>query len=358
MAYRIKYRKGFGPFFCFSNDSLRILVLLFVSYSAYSQGSSGIDSRISFRGLSVVTDSVAWVSGSKSAIFTTKDGAKTWSKVQIPDCENCDLRTCYAFDSRRVLVANAGSPARIFFTDSRGKTWKTVFSNPHPEAFIDGMDFWDEDHGICFGDPIDGQMLVLGSADGGKSWKPVANSPRLDKGEASFAASGTTISCQKDGSVWIATGGAKSRLWVSADTGKTWKDVSVPILQGQSSQGIFSFEFSKMNRLLVVGGDYLVDSLSKNHVFYSDDQGKTWTFPQVPTRGYRECVCFWDETTCLAIGPSGIDYSTRAGEYWKPFPGSITGYHVVRKARNGSLIVMAGGKGQLGKTSLNQLNSR
>ena len=32
------------------------------------------------------------------------------------------------------------------------------------------MDFWDRDHGIVFGDPVNGNFQVLVTSDGGRTW--------------------------------------------------------------------------------------------------------------------------------------------------------------------------------------------
>jgi len=356
MDFQLIIFRGFKPFFC-GKIKLLLWVLAFGLFQkagfsqTIQQVGREINNKVSFRGLSVVNDSIALVSGSQATILKTKDGGKLWQKIEIPDCDKCDFRTCFAFDSSRFLVANAGSPARIFLTNNGGQNWNLVYSNMDKEAFLDGMDFWDENVGVCFGDPINGKMLILLTMDRGKSWLPMANSPILEVGEASFAASGTTISCQPNGSLWIATGGTKSRLWLTEDTGRTWKFVSVPILQGKSSQGIFSFGFSGKKRLIVVGGDYLADSLRRDHIYHSDDFGKTWNFPKMPTRGYRECICFINPSTWIAVGPSGLDISRNDGENWESGTFDVSGFHVIRKARKGSLVLMAGGKGKVAKVS-------
>ena len=168
-----------------------------------------------FRGLSVVDDHVAWLSGSKGWVGLTIDGGNTWAFSQVKGFEASDFRSLYAFDARRAVIANAGSPATILITDDGGKIWKSVHTNVHKSAFIDGVDFWNEKDGMMYGDPIDGKMLLLRSADSGLTWVALSGAPHLEKGEASFAASGTGIRCTGKREVIIATGGLVSRLWKS-----------------------------------------------------------------------------------------------------------------------------------------------
>jgi hypothetical protein len=77
------------------------------------------------------------------------------------------------------------------------------------------------------------------------------------------------------------------------------------------------------------------------------DKGKTWTLPIRPTRGLRECVEFVGDDNLIAVGPQGADVSNDGGDDWMPLSDE-KGLHVVRKARDGLLIIAAGN----GKISL------
>jgi photosystem II stability/assembly factor-like uncharacterized protein len=302
----------------------------------------------SFRGLSVVDDDVAWVSGSKGWVGVTVNGGADWSFQQVKGFETADFRSLYAFDSKTAIIANAGSPAHILRTSDGGETWKVLYKNDAKEAFFDGIDFWNDEEGIIYGDPIQKRMLLLRTADGGNTWKelPGKNRPLLKDGEASFAASGTTVRCLERGNVIIATGGFVSRLWISDDKGMTWTPQNTPILQGESTRGIFSFAAINSKTFFIAGGDYKLDSLSSKHIFYTDDAGQHWSFPARPTRGYRECIEYLGRNVLLAAGPAGIDISRNAGITWIPFSDEKS-FHVVRKARTGRWIVMAGGGGKI-----------
>lgn len=296
----------------------------------------------SFRGLSVVNDSIAWVSGTHGQIGKSTDGGSTWSFTQVKNFSQSDFRSIYAFNEREAIIANAGAPAYILRTDDGGTTWSVVYQNNDTAAFFDGIDFWNDKQGMIYGDPIKGRMLLLTTPDGGKSWKelPVKNRPMLQKGEASFAASGTNIHCLKKNKIIIATGGKVSRLFVSDDKGKHWSVRNTPILQGQSTQGIFSFAYNNKT-LVIVGGDYKNDSLAIYNVFYSGNDGKTWKTPVTNTRGYRECVLFIDNNKVIALGPSGVDFSKTGGTNWLPLSDE-QGFHVLKKARHGKLVIAAG----------------
>ncbi|HMT30035.1 MAG TPA: YCF48-related protein, partial [Bacteroidia bacterium] len=284
------------------------------------------------------------------------NGGKSFDCITVPQNEKADFRSIYAFDSRKAIIANVGSPAKIFLTEDGGKNWQEVYVNNHKDAFIDGIDFWNEKTGIAFGDPIDGKLLLLKTNDGGKTWSefPEESIPEMENGEASFAASGTTIRCFENGKVIIATGGKVSRLLVSENFGETWNTVYTPIMQGESSTGIFSFDFINTKDGIIVGGDYKNDSLTTDHVFYTTSGGVGWQRPAIPTLGYRECVMFVNDTIALATGPTGIDITYDAGNYWEPVS-DLKNFHTIRKSKKGDLIVLSGKTGKIATMSAKAL---
>lgn len=302
----------------------------------------------SFRGLSVVDNNVAWVSGSKGWIGKTGNGGESWSMNQIKGKELLDFRSVFAFSAKTALVANAGSPAYILRTTDGGKTWKEVYKSTDTAAFFDGITFWNDTDGVVYGDPVKGRLMLLYTNDAGKTWRPElpTKCPAVAEGEASFAASGTAIRSYAGGKIMIATGGAQSRL-LSGHRGGRWSIIEPPIMQGEPSMGIFSVAFRDEYDGIIVGGDYKQETLAKRHVFYSTDGGRTWQKPAQPTGGYRECVEYIDGNTAVAVGPTGIDITHDGGRVWQPLSYQKN-CHVARKARRGSLVVVAGGNGTIG----------
>jgi len=324
-----------------------LLTLFFAVSLAYAQEYQlkkvESNTKASFRGLSVVDNQVAWLSGSQGWVGVTTDAGATWNFNQVKGFENTEFRSLFAFDAQHAVIANAGSPANILTTNDGGKNWKQVYTNSHKDAFFDGVDFWNNKEGIIYGDPIDGKMLLLRTSDGGLTWTEIKDAPTLETGEASFAASGTGIRCTNKNQIMISTGGTVSRLWISKDKGAHWSSITTPIIQGESATGIFSF-YKNKNAINIVGGDYQKEMMTDRHNFYSVDGGRQWVAPTSPTRGYRECVEPIGKNILIAVGPSGLDISYDNGASWRPLSDE-KGLHVVRKARKGSLVIIAGGKG-------------
>lgn len=334
-----------------------LLIVLLTSTASYGQQYSlqYVDTKTdaSFRGLSVADDNSVWVSGSKGSVGRSANG-DDWTFQQVPGYEDFDFRTLYAFDSTYAVIANAGSPAYILYTANGGKTWREVYKNTDSAAFIDGIDFWDRLAGLVHGDPIDGHMLLLSTEDGGRTWKELKKKhrPEMAEGEASFAASGTAISCFYDDDVVVAVGGKTSRLLYSRNRGRRWRSIPTPMLATSESTGIFSFVTGGPGWMLA-GGDYRNDTLRTSNFFYSYNRGKNWLAPDTTTRGYRECIavlCDHQKKTnpiaTFAVGPSGIDISTDGGRNWKPLSDD-KGFHVIKPSHYSNVLFLAGGNGKL-----------
>jgi photosystem II stability/assembly factor-like uncharacterized protein len=334
-----------------------LLLLLFPCSLIFGKkyGFKYIDTKTgaSFRGLSVVDNHVAWVSGSKGWVGKTTDGGATWDFSQVKGYEQCDFRCLYAFDSKTAVIANSGAPAYILFTTDGGLTWSKTYENTDTRIFFDGLLFLNKKDGIIFGDPIEGHLFLMklvfaqrhNPNHGIIFWRPVNSLPATDSGEASFAASGTTIRSYGK-KILIATGGKVSRLFFSDRDLENWKVVNTPIIQGTETTGIFSVAHRAKHKAIIMGGDYKQETLCFQQVYFTENDGLKWNYSERKTRGYRECVEYLGRETAIATGPTGSEITHDGGKNWAPLSDE-KGYHVIRKSRKGHLIVMAGSKGMI-----------
>ncbi len=304
-------------------------------------------SKTSLRGLSVVSDQITWTSGSNGSIGKTNDGGNTWQWIKPSGYENLDFRDIEAFDDQQAIAVNAGSPAYVLKTTDGGKTWTEHYKNLDSAIFLDGMGFWDKSKGIIFGDPIHDQMQLLKTEDGGKSWINISAKIKqpLAKGEAGFAASGTTIKTLPGGKVWISSGGTASNIYYSADYGQHWNVFKCPIWQGETTTGPFSIDFYDAKTGVVVGGNYVKDQVNENNVLLTKDGGKTWMKPSTPVAGFRSGVTYVNSNIVVATGTSGTDVSTDGGQNWKHIDNQS--FNAVQKAKKGNRIILAGEKGRV-----------
>jgi photosystem II stability/assembly factor-like uncharacterized protein len=283
---------------------------------------SGVNVRL--RGVSAVSDKVAWASGAGSTVLRTTDGGTTWQKLTVTsdaldfrDIDAVDAQTAYA------LAIGNGPASRIYKTTDAGKTWTMQFRNEDPKAFLDAMSFWDANNGIVFGDSVDGQLYIMITKDGGRVWSrvPTANLLPALENEGAFAASGTNIAVLGQSHAWIGTGAAaKARVLRTADAGRTWQVANTPLAAGPSA-GIFSIAFRDAKHGVIAGGDYRKEQEAVDNLAVTNDGGITWALVK-GLSGFRSVVAYVPGTkTLVALGPSGGDYSTDDGLTWKPIDG-------------------------------------
>jgi len=289
----------------------------------WSVQQSGTD--VQLRGISAVSDTVAWASGAKGIVLRTIDGGAHWEKVSVPNAEALDFRDVQGFDQNTafVLSIGPGEQSRIYKTTDGGKTWQLQFNNKNAKAFFDCFAFWDSKHGIALSDSVDGKFPLIATSDG-VSWTPIAvkKMPPALPNEGAFAASGTCIASFGKKNVWFATGGPAARVFHSSDRGLNWTVTETPILQGEASRGIFSVLFWSERDGVVVGGDYQKPGGADKNAAYTHDGGKTWILASQFPRGYRSGVELLGSAPLtsipqlVAVGTSGSDYSRDGGKDW------------------------------------------
>jgi photosystem II stability/assembly factor-like uncharacterized protein len=280
-----------------------------------------INSHANFRGLSVVSAHVAWVSGTKGTYGRTTDGGMNWAVGTVPGAAKLDFRDVEAFGETTayLLSAGPGEESRIYKTIDGGRTWNLQFKNAERDAFFDAMAFWDETHGIALSDPVRGHFPLIVTEDGGAHWKPLAaiDLPPALPNEGCFAASGTCLVTHGTQDVWFCTGGAKTaRVFHFSDRGQHWTVSNTPIVAGTASAGIFSIAFRDRKHGLIVGGDYRKPNEPGANAATTADGGQTWTLINKPF-GYRSGVA-WAKDRWIAVGTSGSDVSRDDGATWQP----------------------------------------
>ena len=335
-------------------SEIAVATLAVSAYAApqWTPQASGVTARL--RGISVVSDRVAWASGSNGTVLRTADGGGIWQQLTIPDSAKLDFRDIDAIDDRTALVLSIGSgeASRIYKTTDAGATWALQFTNRDPKAFFDAMAFWDARRGLAFSDSVDDRFVILSTTDGGGSWTRVPQDglPRALENEGAFAASGTNVAVYGREHVWIGTGGAaKSRVLRSTDAGRTWSIADTPLTSNESS-GIFSIAFRDRTHGVVVGGDYKQETAALNNLAITSDGGMSWTLiKERGLSGFRSVVAPVPGTarSWLAVGPSGADVSHDDGVTWTPV--ESPGFHTFGFARGKAVGWGAGERGAVAK---------
>jgi len=298
------------------------------------------------RGLFLVNDEVAWAGGAGGTFLRTVDG-QNWTSDTIAGYTHLDFRDVHAFSADVALLLAAGEEGRILRTVDGGIAWTEVYTRLDSGIFLDGMDFHGAT-GYCYGDPINGKMVVVKSIDAGKTWTEISAEqiPIALPKEAGFAASGTGVIANEQMS-WIATGGDSIARVLRLESGATWTGYDTP-MRSEDGCGIFSIVRTE-NRLIAVGGCYLDSTSSERNCAISNDDGVTWQLiSKNQPRAYRSCVAYSNSSNLLAAcGKTGIDYCLDDGDTWIPL--TDEGYYTV--VLGDSIGWAVGKRGKMAKLS-------
>jgi photosystem II stability/assembly factor-like uncharacterized protein len=312
-----------------------------------------VDARL--RGVSTVSDSVVWASGTGGTVLRTEDGGRNWSRLTVPGAEALDFRDIDAVDASTayILSIGPGESSRIYKTADAGATWDLQFTNKDPSAFFDAMAFWDAERGVAVSDSVDGEFVILITSDGGRAWTRIPADrlpPALDN-EGFFAGSGTNVAVWGTDHMWLGTGAADiTRVLRSSDHGQTWQIANTPI-PGGSSMGIFSVAFRDALHGVAVGGDYNREYEAYDNAAITSDGGATWKRLR-GLGGFRSAVAYLPGTAgtttgLVAVGPLGADYSPDEGKTWTRL--DVRGLHAFAFAPATSPGVVGWGVGEGGR---------
>jgi hypothetical protein len=313
----------------------------------------------SLRGIDSVDGVVAWASGTEGTVLNTTNGGAHWTKCTVPDAgtdgATLDFRGVQAWDARTAIVmaSGPGNKSRLYKTTDGCKTWKLFFQNPDsPDGFFDS--FWfNGANGMLLGDPVRGQLVILKTANSGKSWKRDPHDGLLLHGRilAAFAASNSCIARgNRLFAQGIVTGGKDGAFLISRlnfpDFDKSrgmigkigwkelaWKTVPIPVTAGSESAGAFSIAyrypltsgickdcgFGENSRIIAVGGDYTKPNESTGTAAWSADGGDHWTTSTRSPHGYRSSVQWFEPLKLwITAGTNGSDFSRDDGKTWQP----------------------------------------
>lgn len=218
-------------------------------------------------------------------------------------------------------IENPGLLYKIGFNGQEATNIELVYSELGEKVFYDAMAFFNEKEGIAMGDPTDGCLSIIVTVDGGNTWSKISceNLPAVAQGEAAFAASNSNIAIYNN-TVWICTGGKKSRVFKSEDKGLTWDVYDTPIVQGKAMTGIYSIDFYNEMEGVIFGGDWENKANNTANKAITKNGGKTWKLMADGNGpGYRSSVKFVpgsEGKAMVAIGSPGVSYSNDKGNTW------------------------------------------
>ncbi|MEP2687330.1 WD40/YVTN/BNR-like repeat-containing protein [Maribacter dokdonensis] len=301
---------------------------------------------ISIRAIELMGDNVAFAAN--KGTFGTVDliSGKIRANVQKYHTGIPAFRSV-AHTTTDFFMLSIESPALLYKTGDSGRM-ELVYKEEGEDVFYDAMTFLNDMDGIAIGDTVGDCLSVIVTKDGGNTWTkvPCSQLPEGIIGEGAFAASNTNIKSVGD-KVWMAT--TTGRVLFSSDKGKSWEVYQTPIQHTEPTRGIYSIDFYDENLGIAFGGDYTKPDNSTANKAITKDGGKTWKLlADGKQPGYKSCVQFVpgrEGKEIVAVGFTGISYSSDMGESWKKL--SNESFYTVR-FQNDS-VAYAAGKNRIAK---------
>lgn len=279
-----------------------------------------VEEKLSCRALLVDNDKIWYAANGGKYGCINLDGEVVFSSVVAVKDTKIEFRSI-AQNSKSVFLLSVATPALLYKIDKSSKEIKLVYTEIGEKVFYDSMTFLNEKDGIAVGDPTSECPSIIITKNGGVSWEKIVctHLPKFESGEAFFAASNTNV-IYRNGTLFMISGGKKSRVFSSTDKGRTWKTFETPIIQGGAMTGAFCADFYDENIGIIAGGNYEKLSDNYNNKAFTNDGGKNWeTISDNEAFGYASCIQFLPNSkgNCLLeVGANGVYYTSNRGKNW------------------------------------------
>ncbi len=275
--------------------------------SGFSQSGSKVSS------FSIVDKNTAWAAGLPSQytiyyqVSRTTDGGQTWNKSTLQSSPVYTFTGIHAFNKDSAWVVLKGwNGGLIYKTQDGGQTWTQPTGNffAQPDGAPNFIYFFDNNNGVCGGNPNGGYWEIYTTANGGANWTRVGQSNI--PGNLFNEGGGANKVCAKGDTIWFGTNAG--RVMRSVDKGNTWTVAKTGF--GYSSTAL-DIAFSDSNNGIAVDFNR-VDSMLQ-----TSNGGVTWT--AVPYSGDFSGILNLCDDICFArstSGGSGTYVATGYGSYF------------------------------------------
>ena len=238
--------------------------------------------------LQAVDASAAWaIASNPSGLFTpagigttevarTTDGGASWRTGTVPGLAATEVITSLTAQSATTawLTTTGDTQSQVLRTTDGGATWqpRLTLGSKVAERSLDYVCFFDADHGLCLGNPDNGdQLVVYTTADGGATWAATPGLPPLASTGFNYLVA-LSPPVVVGAHIWVAT--TSSQVFHSADRGLTWT-VSAIVPASTTPNGPKALAFSDEQHGLALFSR--TDGFTNGQPLYQTaDGGATW----------------------------------------------------------------------------------
>ena len=312
-----------------------------------------LETKASFRAIRSL-DSHIWIGGTRGTVIHSSDGGEHFTVSQVPGADSLDFRDLAILDDKTVLLMSAGpvenGAAKIFRTENGGMSWELAYQIKEKGYFFDAI-LWEGKQGLVLSDPAGPFYGLVRITDKGRAYDLFnpSSHPVLQKGEAAFAASGSSLQKTKQDYYIVTGGGEKARVLLSEDA-LNWKSIYAEI-PGAEGTGFFSLGVRDAKNLWIGGGNYSRIKEGPVPVLESRDAGISWS-PVAGAPAYYVEKILWADPYWILSGPAESSAFDHKKKQWISLGKSP--YHNLCLV--GDRIYGVGGRGQIGFISLSQIS--
>lgn len=289
-----------------------------IAVNHYAQFVSAVDNDVCW---ALISDQFSQLTPVQEFVKTV-DGGQTWIPGFINNATGLAPSSIFALNADTAWVAmfnpaGGANAGRILRTDDGGVTWThqtTALFNTNGN-FPNWVYFWDENNGVCHGDPTGGYMEIYTTTDGGNNWVRTADADIEPELAGEF---GITDVFRQQGDSTLFFGTNLGRIYRTTDRGLHWTAAQTPF-----TDFIGAIAFKDANNGLCTSGG----AIGSVDVARTTDGGFTWSLVGTNTAGMtlKLGMCYVPGTagtyfisTPAAGSVDGTTYSPNDGSNWVP----------------------------------------
>lgn len=217
-------------------------------------------------------------------------------------------------------LVNSPANGGIWKTTDGGITWNRQLESAFldPSSYLNVVLFANENVGVAEGDPLDTDLELYRTTDGGASWDPIPSSATPDVLAGEFGYNGGNVVIGN--SMWFVTN--KGKIYHTADAGVTWTKKNTPIsdFAGTAVGGEIFFKDTNVGCLIARS---TVGTTSTFKIHTTTNAGTTWS---AGVACPYNSIAYVPGTNIMVGTRIGSGYSTDNGATWTPIDTTIQKY--------------------------------